>query len=107
MATSIELIIRLTERSLESAEQRKLTLRDFAKLNGWHPSDEIEDRPGGEVLSNGHLLVEHGLDNTAVLTFLRPEHSFSMLSSGELRRILSISGTTTWSIGTYFQIAPA
>ena len=88
--TTYELIVSLTEQNL-SAPDRRVALRSFAQQNGWRPSDEIDEYPGTEGISNGHLVVEHGLDRSAVLTFLKPERPFGRLSRVELSRLLSIS----------------
>jgi len=66
-------------------------MQEFAELCGWIPSDQMENYPGLESIANGHLVVEHGLDNTAVITFLRGAPLFSMLSSDDQRALLSIS----------------
>ena len=71
--------------------QRQKELKRFADENSWLPSDEIIEYPGTESFSNGHLIVEHGLDNTAVITFLKSDRTFKSLSEEEKIRLLSIS----------------
>lgn len=83
-------IFRLTECTLPSAERRK-ALREFAVANGWYPSEAIDEYAGTQATANGHLLVEHGMANTAVITFLKPERSYEGLSHGEKRRLLGLS----------------
>ncbi len=73
-----DIVFRLTEPSLP-ASQRRPALRAFAAAHGWLPSDELEEYPGLEAIANGHLVVEHGLANTAVITFLKADSSFSRL----------------------------
>jgi type I restriction-modification system DNA methylase subunit len=80
----------LTEMTL-SPSQRGEWLQRFARDNGWHPSDQIEEYPGTESFTNGHLLVEHGLDNTAAITFLQNAYSFGQLDWAVQHRLLAIS----------------
>ena len=70
MTSPNDIVVRLTERSC-LAPQRRRDLQSFAEEAGWKPSDEIDEYPGTEEFANGHLLVEHGLDNAAVISFLR------------------------------------
>lgn len=90
MTTSYDIINRLTEPDIPPP-QRGPALHQFAHINGWVPSGEIPEYPGTESLSNGHLVVEHGLDNTAVITFLKRNKPFTQLTIDEKLRLLSIS----------------
>jgi SAM-dependent methyltransferase len=63
----------------------------FARENGWRPSDKIDVYPGTEDIANGHILVEHGLANAAVLSFLKDTHPFASLGRSEQLRLLSLS----------------
>jgi hypothetical protein len=83
-------VLRLTDPDLPPS-QRRTALREFAHLNGWRPSDELDDYPGTERFANGHLVVEHGLDNSAVITFLHAGNSFWALNRSDQNRLLSIS----------------
>src|SRR5687767_12543642 len=85
-----ETVLRLTTAELPSS-QRRIALREFALLNGWRPSDEMDEYPGTERIANGHLVVEHGLDNSAVITFLRADSPFLALNRTEQNRLLCIS----------------
>ena len=85
-----EVVSRLTSVDLP-VSQRRVALREFAAVNGWRPSDELDDYPGTTVISNGHLVVEHGLDNSAVITFLKAGYLFPELSRFEQNQILAIS----------------
>ncbi len=87
---SFEIVARLTESSLPINE-RQIALRDFAQTNGWRPSDLLIEHPESTELANGHLIVEHGLDNTAVISFLKADNSFYMLNYAEKLSLLSIS----------------
>ena len=85
-SSSFETVLRLTNAELPGL-QRRIALREFALLNGWRPSDELDDYPGTGRIANGHLVVEHGLDNSAVISFLRAEHSFSTLERTDQNRL--------------------
>jgi len=85
-----QVVERLTRDSLPP-EQRKTDLRRFARDNGWRPSDEVLDYPGTDEVANGHLLVEHGLENNAVITFLKGPYVFDSLPPHLQRRLLCLS----------------
>lgn len=63
-------------------------LEDFAHSFGWVPSDILKDSELDSV-ANGHLIVEHGLETSAVISFLK--RPLRDLSSGEKKRLLSLS----------------
>jgi type I restriction-modification system DNA methylase subunit len=86
---SVEIVSQLTEETLPSSERRR-ALEQFAKMNGWQPSDEIE-YPATSAIANGHLVVEHGLQNAVVISFLRGGRAFKSLTTEEQMRLLSIS----------------
>src|ERR1039458_25181 len=88
--SAYEIVQQLTRSELPSS-QRRIALKEFAVLNGWRPSDEMDDYPGTERIANGHLVVEHGLDNSAVISFLRADSPFLTLSRSEQNRLLCIS----------------
>src|SRR5258708_4273682 len=50
-------------------------LNDFAVELGWRPSDSLE-LPTASSFATGHLVVEHGLDYAAVITFLQRPNRF-------------------------------
>ncbi len=81
---------KLTERGVPEP-QRRDALRAYANDNGWRPSDEILWYPETEGFANGHLLVEHGLDNTAVISFLPFDQQFQQLRWADQHRLLGIS----------------
>ena len=89
-SSAYETVLRLTNPELPSS-QRRIALREFALLNGWRPSDEMDDYPGTERIANGHLVVEHGLDNSAVISFLRADRPFSTLDRTDQNLLLCIS----------------
>jgi methylase of polypeptide subunit release factors len=90
MASTAEIIYRLTEAVLPSQERQR-SLHDFAQEAGWYPSDELVEYPGTEHFANGHLLVEHGMANTAVISFLKPDCPFGILDKSSQLRLLELS----------------
>ncbi len=66
-------------------------LRRFASEFGWRPSDQMDRYSGTEAFSNGHLVVEHGFDRTAVISFLRAETPYSDLLLSDRRTLLELS----------------
>lgn len=66
-------------------------VNDFAESLGWRPSDYLEARYALEDKSNGHLIVEHGLEYAAVITFLCPPSSGADISTHEVRSLLELS----------------
>lgn len=83
-------ITRLTQPNLPD-DERRVALRSFAVDNGWHPSDEIlQYRDTGEIAA-GHLLVEHGLDHTAVISFLLDGQPFEQLDRTARYTLLGLS----------------
>lgn len=69
---------------------RSRWLNDFAFELGWHPSDRLDAALVNDIATS-HLLVEHGMENTAVISFLRYPREFSDLDLREKNRLLSIS----------------
>ncbi len=90
MLKTEDLIRTLTEPSLPSGERRN-SLRQFIDVAGWRPSHEIESYPGTDNLANGHVIIEHGLDNAAVITFLKSSQPYRKLERVDQLRLLRIS----------------
>ena len=90
MTSNLELVATLTQAGIVGPQRRR-ALRRFAEDNGWKPSDEIDEYGGVGLLANGHLVVEHGLDNTAVITFLTANHAYARLSMDLRLRVLRLS----------------
>lgn len=89
MLKQYDIIAQLTSKPLSYSNRTRM-LNDFAYEFGWLPSDTL-DAPGVDDFSNAHLVVEHGLENTAVLTFLKSTRRFSDLDHAERKRLISIS----------------
>ncbi len=89
MVDHYELIQQLTSNRLTGADQRR-RLNDFAVELGWRPSDQLI-LPGTEEFTSGHLVVEHGLQNSAVISFLRNPIRFPELDSFQQKKLLNAS----------------
>src|SRR5438034_1576425 len=89
MIDHYEIVKQLTTVPLAPLD-RELRLNDFAFELGWRPSDQL-DLPWAEDFATAHLIVEHGLQNTAVITFLRHPYRFPDLNSSEQKILLNAS----------------
>src|SRR5205085_7170828 len=87
--TQYETILRIASGQLGPADQF-VAVNSFAEFFGWQPNDQLEAGLAKDF-ARVHLLVEHGLQNTAVLTFLRQDRRFSDLTRGEVLESLEIS----------------
>jgi hypothetical protein len=87
MKNKYDLVQQLT--SPENFDRSRL-LNDFAYELGWHPSDRFQTDYLGEFTTS-HLLVEHGMQNTTVISFLRYPHKYPDLNRTEKNRLLSVS----------------
>ena len=65
-------------------------VNDFAAELGWRPSNRLE-LPLSLEFANGHLVVEHGLEYTAVITFLLHPYRFNDLNPLQQKMLLSAS----------------
>lgn len=90
MPNLYDILVQLTELQLPEAERRRY-VKDFAYYFGWTPSDNLDDITSAMVgnFANGHIVVEHGLQNTAVISFLK--RPFADLRLEERRRLLNVS----------------
>jgi methylase of polypeptide subunit release factors len=66
-------------------------LRDFANDMGWRPSYYLIEPPLTSQYANAHLVVEHGLQPSAVITFLDKSHRLADIRLPDLHQLLSIS----------------
>ncbi len=85
---TIDLIFRLTGETSPPDTRRELDR--FASTNGWNPSDEISF-PATDDVANSHLIMEHGLETSVVITFLKKGVLASSLPTEQLHQLLSIS----------------
>jgi len=73
----------------------------------WEPSDRFEPDEDLQDVTNGHLIVEHGLEQSAVITFLKT--SLLTLQPEQSKKILSISynNLIDWHIYIYVEAEKA
>lgn len=90
MSDGFEAIIRLTQSELPVQEKIRV-FKDFSQQLGWVPSERLEPEHKMREITNGHLIVEHGLENSAVITFLINPTSHSRLESQQVTKLLEIS----------------
>ncbi|MGQ0661605.1 hypothetical protein [Sphingosinicella sp.] len=89
MAGLLENLSRITDAQIPD-QARRIAIRDFAERLDWTPSYELNAPLESAGVFN-HVVVEHGLSNSAVITFLRGSARASDLSPHQLRSLLSIS----------------
>ncbi|MCK9611566.1 MAG: N-6 DNA methylase [Bacteroidales bacterium] len=65
-------------------------LENFSNYLGWYPSDIIEDKNKNSI-TTGHLFVEHGLENSAVISFIQSKYLFTKLTEIEKLNLFSVS----------------
>jgi type I restriction-modification system DNA methylase subunit len=87
MRNHYEIVLRLATQPVTEQERGRM-LNDFAYELGWHPSDRL-DVSTATPFAAAHLVVEHGLENTAVITFLN--RRYADLNYSERRQLLSVS----------------
>ena len=87
MDTVIDIIRDLTDPETPISRKRELG-RQFSHEFGWRPNDLLE-LPG--TLPAANLVVERGLDNSAMLSFLPRGSHLEDIGNDERRQILSLS----------------
>ena len=87
MSSTLEMVHALTDQSTPIGERRELATK-FSRTFGWRPNDFIEAET---ELTTASLVVEHGLDSAAVLSFLPRERKLGQLRVEERRRLLGVS----------------
>lgn len=89
MDNEYDIIARLTSGQVLGSERNRI-LNDFAQTLGWLPTDRFDAQELTDS-TTAHLLVEHGLEHTAVISFFRYPRRYSDLSIAEVQRLLAIS----------------
>lgn len=88
MENEFQVVLNLTKKSVSDNDKERM-FKDFAVALGWVPSEFIKPNKDIEDISNGHIIVEHGLLNSAVITFLNSP--FLNLSYEKKRNLLELS----------------
>ena len=89
MANQFDVVAQLISGYLPESD-RLVRLQEFSRELGWRPTDRL-DSPTLREITGAQLLVEHGLENSAVVSFLRSPKQYSTLSSEERQALLSTS----------------
>jgi type I restriction-modification system DNA methylase subunit len=102
MLDHYSLVQQLTTQALSKADQPR-RLNDFADELGWRPSNRM-DLPEADEFAAAHLVVEHGLQNTAVISFLRQPATFPDLTTSQQKVLLNASynNLVDWHINIDF-----
>jgi hypothetical protein len=69
MANQFDVVAQLTSGHLPDSD-RAVRLQEFSRELGWRPTDRL-DLPALRRIASAQLLVEHGLENSAVVSFLQ------------------------------------
>jgi type I restriction-modification system DNA methylase subunit len=89
MPNQYDVVVQLISGYLPAAD-RAVRLQEFSRELGWRPTDRLE-LPAVREIATTQLLVEHGLENSAVISFLHRPKQYSTLSSYDRQLLLSIS----------------
>jgi hypothetical protein len=82
-------LIRIVD-SNTPVDRRRIAMRSFAERFDWTPSYEVEGSLGVEGVQS-HIVVEHGLEYSAAITFLKKPIRAADISGASLRSLLAIS----------------
>ena len=91
MSRAYDLVTNLTSSTALPLGERQRQLRDFSEELGWRPSYHIIEGPFVTAKANAHLVVEHGLEPAAVITFLNEATRFSELGTSEVNSLMGLS----------------
>jgi hypothetical protein len=89
MASAYEELLRIVD-SGTPPDLKVVAMRGFAEQLQWTPSYEFQASFGVDAAGD-HLVVEHGLDNSAIISFLKVPYRASDLTQFQLRSLLAIS----------------
>ncbi len=89
MPTLFDDLVQITDPET-NADVRRLAMRDFAEQLRWTPNYELSASLGVPGAGD-HVIVEHGLSNSAVISFLRGSVRAGELDNTQVRALLSIS----------------
>ncbi len=88
MPSTFDIISGLTSTNAEKAFDTAILINQFSEELGWVPSYDLTPGSERDYVST-HLVVEHGLKNSAIISFLTK--SYYDLSFDERRSLLNIS----------------
>lgn len=83
-------IVQLTSSVGLTSTERARKLNAFTQHLGWRPSDRMEV-PWLSSISTGHVLIEHGLEHAAVISFLQSPRRYSELLPAEKLNLHSLA----------------
>src|SRR2546429_2638870 len=89
MSSAYEELLRIVDAGT-APDLKVVAMRGFAEELQWTPSYEFQASFGIDAAGD-HLVVEHGLDNSAIISFLKSPYRTSDLSPFHLRSLLGIS----------------
>lgn len=87
MISTFDLVRTLTDREASASERRELTT-EFSHKFGWKPNEFLETNSN---LTTANILVEQGLDNAALLSFLPADRKLESIQYDERRHLLGLS----------------
>ena len=87
MRQPLSLVHELTDHHRSTADKRSLAA-EFSSEFGWRPNDFLESNT---TLTTVNLVVEHGLDTAAVISFLSSDYTLRDLQLHDQQAILSLS----------------
>jgi hypothetical protein len=82
-------LVRIAD-SATPSDQRALAMQRFAQELDWVPNYEVQGTFGVNSIA-GHLIVEHGLENAAAISFLKAPFRSAELGADQLRALLAVS----------------
>src|SRR5258706_9616999 len=102
MLDHFTLVQQLTAAVINGDQKRQVN--DFAAELGWRPSDRLE-LPSSREFSNSHLIVEHGLEYTAVISFLLHPYRFIDLNPSQQKVLVNASynNLIDWNISVDYE----
>jgi hypothetical protein len=89
MASAYEELLRIVDAGT-APELKIVAMRGFAEELHWTPSYEFQASFGVDS-ARDHLVVEHGLGNSAIISFLKTPFRAIDLNASQLRALLAIS----------------
>ena len=89
MATLFNDLLKITDPRI-AGEVRKVAVREFAERLRWTPSYDFTGSYEADVIAD-HVILEHGLENSAVISFLKAPNRTVDLEPSQIRSLLSIS----------------